>query len=227
MAKKLKLTSSGTDERREEIANEINSMDIQGKLIVECSDDFSGSIASLLRELKGEFVWAPLLSGPDLWKGEITKFTTNDAIHTSIVGYMSFDHKRCDELYAEAEAAWNEGDSATAIELLKSFDLGMKRHLGSEENILFPSFTAATGMEGGPVQVMLMEHDQMRGVLTQMLEAIDADDLDTAFANGDTMVILMQQHNVKEEGILYPMLEQHAGPDLEETIRNLQTYVAP
>ena len=227
MAKKLKLTSSGADERREEIANEINSMDIQGKLIVECSDDFSGSIASLLRELKGEFVWAPLLSGPDLWKGEITKFTTNDAIHTSIVGYMSFDHKRCDELYAEAEAAWNEGDSATATELLKSFDLGMKRHLGSEENILFPSFTAATGMEGGPVQVMLMEHDQMRGVLTQMQEAMDADDLDTAFANGDTMVILMQQHNVKEEGILYPMLEQHAGPDLEETIRNLQTYVAP
>ncbi len=227
MSTKLILTSSGADERRKEIASAINSIDIQEKLTVECSDDFFGSITALLRELKGEVIWAPLLRGPDLWKGEITKFTTNDAIHTSIVGYMSFDHKRCDELYAEAEAAWNEGDSATATELLKSFDLGMKRHLGEEENILFPSFTAATGMEGGPVQVMLMEHDQMRGVLTQMQEAIDADDLDTAFANGDTMVILMQQHNVKEEGILYPMLEQHAGPDLEETIRNLQTYVAP
>ncbi|MDT8316796.1 MAG: hemerythrin domain-containing protein [bacterium] len=227
MANRLILTSSGADERREEIKGAINGIGVQEKLIVECSDDFFGSITALLGDIKGEFVWAPLLSGPDLWRGEITKFTTNDAIHTSIVGYMSFDHKRCDELYADAEAAWNEGESATAAELLKSFDLGMKRHLGSEENILFPAFTAATGMEGGPVQVMLMEHDQMRGVLAQMAEAIDAGDLDTAFANGDTMVILMQQHNVKEEGILYPMLEQHAGPDLEETIRNLQTYVAP
>lgn len=227
MSTKLILTSSGADERREEIAAAINATGLQEKLIIECSDDFFGSITALLRDLKGEFVWAPLLRGPDLWKGVITKFTTNDSIHTSIVGYMSFDHKRCDELYAEAEAAWNDGDSEGAAQLLKSFDLGMKRHLGEEENILFPAFAAATGMEGGPVQVMLMEHDQMRGVLTQMQEAIEAGDLDTAFANGDTMVILMQQHNVKEEGILYPMLEQHAGPDLEDTIRNLQTYVAP
>ena len=227
MATKLKLSSQGADERRAEIKAAINEIGVQEKLIVECSDDFFGAMTTLLRELKGEFVWAPLLSGPDLWRGEITKFTTSDAIHTSIVGYMSFDHKRCDELYADAEAAWNEGDSGNAANLLKSFDLGMKRHLGAEENILFPAFTAATGMEGGPVQVMLMEHDQMRGVLTEMLSALEADDLDTAFANGDTMVILMQQHNVKEEGILYPMLEQHAGPDLEEVIRTLQTYVAP
>lgn len=225
MATELKLSTSDSDERKEEIIAAVKGLEKRGNLTVSCGDDFFGIIPSIQRELKNEFVWAPLLNGPDTWKGEIHKFAPEDAIHGSIVGYMSFDHKRCDELYADAESAWNDGDEAKATELLKAFDLGMKRHLGEEENILFPMFTEATGMVGGPVQVMLMEHEQMKGVLGQMLEALNDNDLETAVANGDTMVILMQQHNVKEEGILYPMIEQHTSGDVEEVIRSLQTYL--
>lgn len=225
MATELKLSTQSADERKGEIIESVKSLGKNDKEIISCDDDFFGVIPAVQRELKNEFVWSPLVKGPDVWKGEIQKFAPQDAIHGSIVGYMTFDHKRCDELYAEAEAAWNDGDNEKAAELLRAFDLGMKRHLGEEENVLFPMFTEATGMVGGPVQVMTMEHDQMRGVLTQMLEALEAGDLETAFANGDTMVILMQQHNVKEEGILYPMIEQHTTGDVEEIIRSLQTYL--
>jgi len=222
MPTELKLSSPGLDE----LSAAVSELGAQKKLLVTCGEDFFSIIPELQNKLNGAFLWAPLVAGPDVWKGEVWK-TSDESLHESVIGYMSYDHKRCDGLYAEAEAAWNEGNAELAAEKLKSFDLGMKRHLGEEENILFPAFTEATGMVGGPVQVMLMEHDQMRGVLAQMSDAVAANDMDTAIALGDTMVILMQQHNVKEEGILYPMIEQHIEGSMQEKIRTLQTYMAP
>ena len=92
-----------------------------------------------------------------------------------------------------------------------------------EEKVFFPAFIEASGMTGGPVQVMLMEHDQMRGVLAQMKSALDANDLDTVTGLGETMLILMQQHNMKEEGILYPMIDSHLSNRAEELIRQAQS----
>ena len=223
MSKELDLSAVSSEERLRKITEEAKALGAEERMSITSVEDFSADIKKLLEENSGEFIWAPLSNGPS-WKGVLLK-NTSESLHESIVGYMSFDHRRCDGLYADAEAAFNDGNKELAAELLKAFDIGMKRHLGSEENILFPAFTEATGMVGGPVQVMMMEHDQMRGVMQQMTDAMGNNDLDTAFAAGDTMVILMQQHNVKEEGILYPMLEQHAPGGLEETIRNLQLYI--
>ncbi len=223
MAKELDLSSTAADERVEKLAGEVGNLGDDEKLVVSCNENFFSAIGNLQEKLTGQFIWSPLLNGPDLWKGEILKKA--DEIHSSIVQFMTFDHRRCDELYADAETAWNEGDGERALELLRAFNLGMLRHLGMEENLLFPAFTEATGMVGGPVQVMTMEHDQMRGALKQMMEAVESGDSDGAFAVGDTMVILMQQHNVKEEGILYPMIEQHMQGSAEEMIRRMQLYV--
>ena len=223
MSKELDLSAVSSEERLRKITEEAKALGAEERMSITSVEDFSADIKKLLEENSGNFIWAPLSNGPS-WEGVLLK-NTSESLHESIVGYMSFDHRRCDGLYADAEAAFNDGNKELAAELLKAFDIGMKRHLGSEENILFPAFTEATGMVGGPVQVMMMEHDQMRGVMQQMTDAMGNNDLDTAFTAGDTMVILMQQHNVKEEGILYPMLEQHAPGGLRETVRNLQLYI--
>ncbi len=225
MSKEVDLTSLSDDEKINRLRDEIKALKREEKILVSSDQGYFSVIEALLEELKGEFIWAPFANSPRC-QGEIIKTDPASSLQNSIIGYMTFDHKRCDGLYADAEAAWQEGKPEVAAEKLKAFNLGMERHLGEEENILFPAFTEATGMVGGPVQVMIMEHDQMRGVLKQMMDAINANDLDTAFANGDTMVILMQQHNVKEEGILYPMIEQHMTGDMEETVRKLQLYSA-
>jgi len=44
---------------------------------------------------------------------------------------------------------------------------------------------------------------------------------------GETMVILMQQHNMKEEGILYPMIDSQMGPDVEALIGEAQHFDMP
>jgi hemerythrin-like domain-containing protein len=52
---------------------------------------------------------------------------------------------------------------------------------------------------------MRSEHQQMRGLLDQMASAASAGDHQELLDQGDTLLLLIQQHNQKEEGVLYPM----------------------
>ena len=78
-----------------------------------------------------------------------------------------------------------------------------------EEAILFPAFEEVTGMTQGPTMVIRAEHIQMNGVLAQIKESLEIDDPDTILGAGETLLMLIQQHNMKEEGMLYPMVDQH------------------
>ena len=73
--------------------------------------------------------------------------------------------------------------------------------------MLFPAFEAATGMSGGPTAVMRGEHAQMRALVEAIQAAVSARDADEFFGSCETLVIFMEQHNRKEEGILYPMCD--------------------
>lgn len=53
-----------------------------------------------------------------------------------------------------------------------------------------------------------IEHDRMRGLLDQMATTMAVGDLQELLDEGDTLLLLIQQHNQKEEQMLYPMSEQ-------------------
>jgi hemerythrin-like domain-containing protein len=94
-----------------------------------------------------------------------------------------------------------------------------------EEEVLFPAFEQATGMtDGGPTFVMRSEHDQMRGLLEQMETAADGGDRDELIDLGDTLLMLIQQHNQKEEQMLYPLAEQALGADWAKIRERLIEY---
>ncbi len=126
------------------------------------------------------------------------------------------DHRACDKLWADVEGAVDAGDSDKAKTCFTTFRDTMLRHLKMEEEVLFPAFEQATGMRGGPTQVMRMEHEQMKGLLNQMTALAEAGDLSEVADQGDTLLMLIQQHNSKEEGILYPMAQQHLSGDWEQ-----------
>lgn len=129
-----------------------------------------------------------------------------------LTAQMTDDHRHCDELFAEAEAAAHEGDAAKAAEVFSAFAEAMEAHLGAEETVLFPEFEAATGMShGGPTAVMRMEHEQMRAMLSRMQSALAGGDLDEFLGLGETLNVLIQQHNMKEEQMLYPMCDRALG----------------
>ncbi len=135
--------------------------------------------------------------------------------------FFTEDHRRCDELWAELEAA---GGGPEAREAWQAFDQAMRQHFAMEEQVLFPAIEEASGMGGmGPTQVMRMEHVQMRGLLDQMAAAAERDDFDAVLDQGDTLLMLIQQHNVKEENVLYPLAEQTLARQWQPLAERLRT----
>lgn len=131
----------------------------------------------------------------------------------SISELFTKDHERCDLAYAEAEEAASAGEWGRAKAAFERFRVGMERHLGVEEELLFPAFEARTGARGGPTYVMRMEHQQMRALLSTMASAAAREDEEGLLGNGETLLVLMQQHNMKEEHVLYPMCDEALGDD--------------
>jgi hemerythrin-like domain-containing protein len=124
-------------------------------------------------------------------------------------------HRHCDDLFIAAENSVVRGDWAAAASAFARFHDQMKTHFEAEETLLFPAFESATGMSGGPTQMMRHEHEQMRGLLAQLAAACAAHDGDSYAGAAETLLTLMQQHNMKEENILYPMCDRALGAAAE------------
>ena len=124
-------------------------------------------------------------------------------------------HRHCDDLFVAAEESAQRGDWAAAAPAFERFQDQMKAHFAAEEDLLFPAFEAATGMTGGPTQMMRHEHEQMRSLLSQLALACQARDGESYAGVAETLLMLMQQHNMKEENILYPMCDRALGAEAQ------------
>jgi len=127
---------------------------------------------------------------------------------TSLSHFLSNEHTHCDDLFAEAENAVADKNWPLAKSGFQDFFDGMRRHFSHEEDVLFPAFEAHTGMSGGPTQVMREEHRQMNDVFAAMRDALARQDDNRYLGLSETLLMLMRQHNLKEENILYPMADQ-------------------
>lgn len=131
------------------------------------------------------------------------------AAEAGLSDFFTQDHRDCDDLWPAVEAAAQGGDGAALQDAWVRFERKLLRHFVMEEEHLFPALEAATGMHGmGPTMVMRSEHEQMRKLLVAMADAVEQGDRQALLDLGDTLLMLIQQHNVKEEGMLYPMAEQ-------------------
>ena len=140
---------------------------------------------------------------------------------TSISRLMTDDHRRCDDFLAEAELAVGKKDAAAAPKAFEHFRQAILAHFESEEKTLFPAFEARTGMSMGPTRVMRMEHSQMRDLLEEAGAALKEADFDNYLGLSETLLIMMQQHNMKEESMLYPMCEQHLAAEAPMLVERL------
>lgn len=131
---------------------------------------------------------------------------------STIQSTLTDDHDHCDDLFAEAENqvanARSASDWQQSKNLFDRFHSATLLHLAREEQALFPAFEAASGMPGGPTYVMRHEHAQMRDTLNAMAHALAEEDRDGYLGQSETLLMLMRQHNMKEEQMLYRMCDQ-------------------
>ncbi len=140
----------------------------------------------------------------------------------TIRDFMGSDHRVCDDLFASAESAVAQKNWDSAQTLFDRFQATMNRHLSREETVLFPAFETRIGNSRGPTEVMRSEHAQMRDLMQGMADAIAANDQNVCLGLSETLNMLMQQHNMKEENMLYPMSDQVLGSDCDDLIRSMQ-----
>jgi len=124
----------------------------------------------------------------------------------TIAEYMSADHHACDESFAIAEQAVLANNWSDAETAFNKFRNELATHFRMEENELFPAMVSAGG-PGGPVQMMRMEHEQMNTLVDQMAATLTYRDAQGYSGLSETLLIVMQQHNLKEEQILYPIAD--------------------
>ena len=135
-----------------------------------------------------------------------------------ITNYMRDEHRACDELFADAEKSVIDGDFTKAEEQFLLFANETLKHFKKEEDELFVVFESITGNTEGPTRVMRFEHEQVRGVIGKMAEAIENRDKDSYLSLAESIMILLQQHNMKEEQMLYAMCDRVIPQDKKEDI---------
>jgi hemerythrin-like domain-containing protein len=77
-------------------------------------------------------------------------------------------------------------------------------------------------MTQGPTQIMRMEHRQMSDLLNQLSDGLTRQDADAFLGDCETLLIIMQQHNMKEEQMLYHMADQVLAGEAEDVIGRMR-----
>ncbi|MBF0342275.1 MAG: hemerythrin domain-containing protein [Magnetococcales bacterium] len=216
----LELTGLAQAVAGEKLTSAFEALGGGDSLEVVCDGEPSGLLQLFQEKFWGAFDWHPLENGPERWRMTVRRVPGSG--RRGIGEFMGFDHERCDVLYASMENAAQSGDAEATRSLFGAFETGMTHHFDMEEKRFFPAFEQATGMTQGPTTVMRMEHRQMLGVMGQMRQALAQGDLDGVIRGGGTMMVLMRQHNIKEEQMLYPMGDMHLG-DVQPLLKAMQT----
>lgn len=139
----------------------------------------------------------------------------------SILATLTADHRRCDRLLALVETDAGRGDWDRIGAEALDFERAMEGHFRFEEETLFPSLEARVPMAAGPTGVMRLEHRQLRALMTDLLAAVQARDGDECLGILETLHLATQQHNAKEEGILYPLADQTLATQAPELLGRL------
>ena len=133
------------------------------------------------------------------------------AEHEGIKLMLKILDKVCDKLKSTQEL--NQERFTKMLEFLKIFV--DKCHHGKEEGLLFPAMEeAGIPKEGGPIGVMLIEHEQGRSHIKGMSEAFDKFKKGDRKAsvkiaeNSESYIAILTQHIAKEEKILFPMADK-------------------
>lgn len=126
----------------------------------------------------------------------------------TICAYLKHDHQRCDDLFYQAETSVAQRNWKGAIDNFRKYQEVLRQHLRMEEKILLPAFEQTLVGGSEPVAMLRSEHKQINGIVTRMWEAIQRFDPADYVLHAETLTLLMQQHTLKEEEMLYPLLDR-------------------
>lgn len=154
-----------------------------------------GQFAVLRRH---RYLWLPQSASGERWA--VCLYSRRADTAPTIGEALQADHLRLDRLLDLATHVAATG--TPAAEVLEDFCWGLRRHIRIEEQRLFPLFLEAGGPEP-PTQVMALEHREIERELQRLENGSESVKSTLAALRN-----VLEQHNFKEEGVLYPMLNE-------------------
>lgn len=119
------------------------------------------------------------------------------------------DHKKILEGLTALQEAVSAAIDKEAVKIFLDFTREFAEpHHHKEEEVLFPKLEEkGIPNEGGPIGMMLLEHDSKRGYVKALSEALTEGNNEKIKENALAIVNLMRDHIYKEDNILYPCAE--------------------
>jgi len=178
-------------------------------------------------ERPGAFEWNVLEPGPVHFRVEIVR--RGRPAPRDVTDLLMTDHVRLDDILTGVGGLVIDGRFDEAGARFAEFACGLRRHIAMEETILFPVFEEATGdRSGGPTEVMRLEHVAIRRSMDEAAAGISQKDAGRFGSAVMELRATIGPHNVKEEHILYPMVDGQAGDarGRDDLVRRLQALDA-
>ncbi|HMA17166.1 MAG TPA: hemerythrin domain-containing protein [Thermoanaerobaculia bacterium] len=186
-----------------------------GECFVFTSNDSPDWLLKILSDQRrGQFDWTPLEAGPREFRVEISRRAAERGSLRRISDALGWDHERLARLEVGAFVARAAGDTETASTWYEAFSSGLRRHIAVEEQLLFPIFEERSGVApgSGPTEVMRAEHREILRLLGEILRTIG----DPAKLPDQARAMfheILEEHHVKEEGMLYPAMDEVLTPE--------------
>lgn len=135
--------------------------------------------------------------------------------HEAILMMLKVMEKMAQQLKQGQKGA--EKDMPAVVDFLRGF--ADRCHHGKEEEILFPAMEGAgIPRNGGPIGVMLHEHDAGRSLIKDMSAATSDFDPEKLAQSMQDYIELLRTHIHKENEILFKMADQHIPSQQQEDI---------
>jgi uncharacterized protein (DUF2249 family)/hemerythrin superfamily protein len=210
----LDLRLLPSDERSPQVLASFDALAPEEKLVLVSGDAGSDVLRRLQAQRRGLFEWSVLEPGPAIWRIEVARRAGPGGALRGVNEALSWDHDRLEALEAAAFEKRALGDLQLAYDLYAEFAAGLKRHIGFEEQLLFPAFEEKTGMPptAGPTAVMRAEHREIEALLGK-IEARIADAAAPVELLRRSFHAVLEDHSVKEEQILYPTTDHLLGEE--------------
>jgi hemerythrin-like domain-containing protein len=131
-------------------------------------------------------------------------------------------------LDALEKLAQNEGsapaDWAKAFDFIRNF--ADKCHHLKEEKLLFPALEErGIPREGGPIGMMLAEHEEGRGYVRAMAAALETGDRQLLRTHATAYIRLLREHIMKEDDVLFQMADSIlSGDEQQKLLRDFEEH---
>ncbi len=220
-SKQLDIRSLPPKDRHPRILQTFASLEEGSDFVLTSDHDPRPLLYQFQAEQAGRFDWSPLEEGPEVWRIRIDRRAPGSSPGRGTSEYMAWDHDRLDALLAEIRSTVGRGAADEARRLFGEFRTGLLRHIRMEEEVLFPAFESVTGMsQGGPTAVMRIEHREIQEILESMRTYMQGPEVtvDRFQALENSLMVILADHNAKEEHVVYFMTDQHHTPEARDGI---------